>query len=139
MTLWGQWILLREKLYFLGTCYNVSLRRLNHSSSYVMARALYAGSGDAFTCRTSELRWKETDPQPDRVEFKQVMSSFCVDDALTNGFETAKTTPTRTDLFDEPDMTTMTIPCYLYDLLFGSKPKAYLLVPLKIQQMWLKN
>ena len=41
-----------------------------------MARALDAGSGNAFTCRTSELRGKETDPQPDRVGFKQVMSSL---------------------------------------------------------------
>jgi hypothetical protein len=36
-----------------------------------MARALDAGSGDAFTGRTSELRGKETEPQPDRVGFKQ--------------------------------------------------------------------
>jgi hypothetical protein len=36
-----------------------------------MARALDAGSGDAFTGRTSELRGKEKDPQPDRVGFKQ--------------------------------------------------------------------
>ena len=36
-----------------------------------MARALDAGSDDAFTCRTSELRGKETDPQPDRVGIKQ--------------------------------------------------------------------
>ena len=35
-----------------------------------MARALDAGSGDAFTGRTSELRGKETDPQPNRVGFK---------------------------------------------------------------------
>ena len=35
-----------------------------------MARALDAGSDDAFTGRTSELRGKETDPQPDRVGFK---------------------------------------------------------------------
>ena len=32
-----------------------------------MARALDAGSDAAFTGRTSELRGKETDPQPDRV------------------------------------------------------------------------
>ena len=43
-----------------------------------MARALDAGSGDAFTGRTSELRGKEKDPQPDRVGFKQVMSSLGV-------------------------------------------------------------
>ena len=36
-----------------------------------MARALDAGSGDAFTGRTSELRGKEKDPQQDRVGFKQ--------------------------------------------------------------------
>ena len=35
-----------------------------------MARALDAGSDDAFTGRTSELRGKETDPQPDRVGFE---------------------------------------------------------------------
>jgi hypothetical protein len=35
-----------------------------------MARALDAGSGDAFTGRTSELRGKVKDPQPDRVGFK---------------------------------------------------------------------
>ncbi len=39
-----------------------------------MARALDAGSEDAFTGRTSELRGKETDPQPDRVGFKQNLS-----------------------------------------------------------------
>jgi hypothetical protein len=38
---------------------------------FVMARALDAGSCDAFTGRTSELRGKETDPQPNRVGFKQ--------------------------------------------------------------------
>ena len=91
-----------------------------------MARALDAGSGDAFTGRTSELRGKEKDPQPDRVGFKQVMSSLGVEDALANGLETTKTTPTRKDLLDEPDMPTITIPCYLYDLLFGSRPKAYM-------------
>ena len=36
-----------------------------------MARALDAGSGDAFTGSTSELRGKEKDPQQDRVGFKQ--------------------------------------------------------------------
>ena len=41
-----------------------------------MARALDAGSNAAFTGCTSELRGKETDPQPDRVGFKQVMSSL---------------------------------------------------------------
>ncbi len=35
-----------------------------------MARALDAGSGDAFTGRTSELRGKEKGPQPDRVGFR---------------------------------------------------------------------
>ncbi len=50
-----------------------------------MARALDAGSGDAFTGRTSELRGKETDPQLDRVGFKQAMSNLCVEDALANG------------------------------------------------------
>jgi hypothetical protein len=91
-----------------------------------MARALDAGSGDAFTGRTSELRGKEKDPQPDRVGFKQVMSSLGVEDALANGLETTKTTPTGKDLLDEPDMPTITIPCYLHDLLFGSRPKAYM-------------
>jgi hypothetical protein len=91
-----------------------------------MARALDAGSGDAFTSRISELLGKETDPQPDMVGFKQVMSSLCVEDALANGLETTKTTPKRKDLLDEPDMPTITIPCYLYDLLFGSRPKAYM-------------
>ena len=91
-----------------------------------MARTLDAGSGDAFTWRTSELRWKETDPRPNRVGFKQVMSSLDVEEALANGLETTKTTPTRKDLLDEPDMPTVTIPCYLYDLLFGSRPKAYM-------------
>jgi len=91
-----------------------------------MARALDAGSGDAFTGRTSELRGKEKDPQPDRVGFKQVMSSLGVEDALANGLETTKMTPTRKDLLDEQDMPTITIPCYLYDLLFGSRPKAYM-------------
>ncbi len=128
-----------------------------------MARALDAGSGDAFIGRTSELRGKETEPQSDRVGFKQVMSSLSVEDALANGLEATKTTPTRKDLLDEPDMQTITIPSYLYDLLFGSKPKAYMaghedknirpdedksdictdtrasMVPLKIQQMRLKN
>jgi hypothetical protein len=37
-----------------------------------MARALDAGSCYAFTDSTSELRGKETDPQPDRVGFKQL-------------------------------------------------------------------
>jgi hypothetical protein len=53
-----------------------------------MARALDAGSGDAFTGRTSELRGKEKDSQPDKVGFKQVMSSLVVEDALANGLET---------------------------------------------------
>ena len=39
-----------------------------------MARAFDAGSDDALTCITSELGGKETDPQPDRVGFKQVIS-----------------------------------------------------------------
>jgi hypothetical protein len=39
-----------------------------------MARALDAESGDAFTGRTSELRGKEKDPQPDRVGFKHCRS-----------------------------------------------------------------
>ncbi len=50
-----------------------------------MARALDAGSCDAFTSRTSELRGKGTDPQQDRVGFKQVMSSLNVEAALANG------------------------------------------------------
>jgi hypothetical protein len=75
-----------------------------------MARALDAGSCDAFTCRTSELRWKETDPQQDRVGFKQIMASFSVEDALANGLETTKTTPTRKDLLGELDMSTINIP-----------------------------
>ena len=54
------------------------------------------------------------------------MSSLGVEDALANGLETTKMTPTRKDLLDEPDMPTITIPCYLYDLLFGSRPKAYM-------------
>ena len=33
-----------------------------------MARALDAGSDAAFTGRTSELRGKEKDPQPDRLQ-----------------------------------------------------------------------
>ena len=37
---------------------------------FVMASALDAGSGDAFTGRTSKLRGKETAPQPNRVGFK---------------------------------------------------------------------
>ncbi len=41
-----------------------------------MARALDAGSGDAFTGRTSELRGKEKDLQPDRVGFKHIMKNF---------------------------------------------------------------
>ena len=41
-----------------------------------MARALDAGSDDAFTGRTSELRGKETDPQPDRVGFKQFFNNM---------------------------------------------------------------
>ena len=36
-----------------------------------MARALDAGSGDTFTGRTSELRGKDIDPQPNRVGFNQ--------------------------------------------------------------------
>ena len=91
-----------------------------------MARALDAGSDDAFTGRTSELRGKETDPQPDRVGFKQVMSSLDVEEALANGLETTKAKPARKDLLDEPYMPTVTIPCYLYDLLLGSRPKAYM-------------
>ena len=93
------------------------------------------------------------------------MSSLDVKEALANGLETTKTTPTRKDLLDEPDMPTVTIPCYLYDLLFGSRLKAYmgkeirrsvqmklnqtsvqtlehlfvLRVPLRMQQMWLKH
>ncbi len=38
---------------------------------FVMAHALDAGSCDAFTSRTSELRWKDIDPQPNRVGFNQ--------------------------------------------------------------------
>ncbi len=38
---------------------------------FVMARTLDAGSDDAFTSSTSELRGKEIDPQPNRVGFKQ--------------------------------------------------------------------
>ena len=38
---------------------------------FVMARALDAGSGDTFTGRTSELRGKDIDPQPNRVGFNQ--------------------------------------------------------------------
>ena len=96
-----------------------------------MARALDAGSDDAFTGSSSELRGKETDPQPDRVGFKPVMSSLDNEETLANELETTKTTPTRNDLLDEPDimeadMSTVTIPCYLYDLLFGSRPKAYI-------------
>ena len=53
------------------------------------------------------------------------MSSLDVEEALANGLETTKTTPTRKDLLDEPDMPTVTIPCYLHDLLFGSRPKVY--------------
>ena len=49
-----------------------------------MARALDAGSDDAFTGHTSELCWKETDPQQDRVGFKQVISSLDVEEALAN-------------------------------------------------------
>ena len=42
-----------------------------------MARAPDAGSDDAFTGRTSELRGKETDPQPNRqVGFKQQVSGW---------------------------------------------------------------
>ena len=75
-----------------------------------MARALDAGSGDAFTGRTSERRGKDTDPQPNRVGFKQVMSSLDVEEALANGLETTKTTPTRKDLLDEPGMPTSLLP-----------------------------
>ncbi len=78
-----------------------------------MARALDAGSGDAFTYRTSEPTLEGTDPQQDRVGFKKVMSSLGVEDALANGLKTTKTTPTRKDLFDEPNMPTITVPCYL--------------------------
>ena len=60
-----------------------------------MVRALDAGSCDTFTGSTSELHWKETDPQQDRVGFKQVMSRLCVEDALANGLETTKTTPAQ--------------------------------------------
>ncbi len=48
---------------------------------------------------------------------------------MANGLETTKTTPTGKDLPDKPGMPTITIPwnpCYLYDLLFGSRPKAYM-------------
>jgi hypothetical protein len=38
---------------------------------FVMARTLDAGSGDSFTCRTSELRGKDIDPQQNREEFTQ--------------------------------------------------------------------
>ncbi len=65
-----------------------------------MTRALDAGSGDAFIGRTSELRGREKDPQQDRVGFKLVMSSLCVEDALANGLKTTKVTPTRKDLLD---------------------------------------
>ncbi len=72
-----------------------------------MARALDAGSGDAFTSSTSELRWKETGPQQERVGFKRVMSSQGVEDALlANGLETTKTTPTSKDLLEKQDMPT---------------------------------
>ena len=91
-----------------------------------MARALDAGSDEAFTGSTSELRGKEMDPQLDRVGFKQFMSNLDVEDALANGLETTKTTPTRKDLIDEPGMPTVTLPCFLYALLFGSRPKAYM-------------
>ncbi len=46
--------------------YNVSLRRLNHGP-FVLARALDAESGDAFTGRTSERRGNETYPQQSKV------------------------------------------------------------------------
>ena len=55
----------------------MSVRRLNPGDQiifhrpFVMARALDAGSDDAFAGRTSELRGKEMDPKPDRVGFKQ--------------------------------------------------------------------
>jgi hypothetical protein len=65
-----------------------------------MVCSLDAGSGDTFTCSTSELRWKETDLQLDRVGFKQIMSSLGVEDALTNGLKITKTTPSRKDLLD---------------------------------------
>ena len=56
------------------------------------------------------------------------MSSLDVEEALANGLETTTTTPSRKDLLDEPGMPTIPIPssCYLYDLLFGSRPKAYM-------------
>ncbi len=91
-----------------------------------MARALDAGPGDCVTCSTSELRGEETDPQQDRVGFKQVMSSLGVEDALANGLEKTKTMPNRKDLLDKQDMPKITIPCYLYDLLCGCRPKAYM-------------
>ncbi len=70
---------MREKRYFWWAGYNVSLPKFRDQivshRPFVMARALDAGSGDAFTGRTSELRGKEKDPQPDRVRVKQGVSS----------------------------------------------------------------
>jgi hypothetical protein len=111
----------------------------------------------------SELRGKETDPQQDRVGFKQVLAA---EDALATEIRKTHTTPTRKELLGDPDMPTINIPCYLHDLLINSRPKAcmagqegrnippdedksnicktlehlfVLLIPMRIQQMWLKN
>ncbi len=54
------------------------------------------------------------------------MSGLCVEDALANGIETTKTTPMRKYLLDAQGMHPITVPCYLYGLLFGSRPKAYM-------------
>ena len=56
-----------------------------------MARALDAGPGDAFTGRPSELRGKETDPQPDRVGFKQAAYTGESPRALSEQFLTSDT------------------------------------------------
>ena len=85
-----------------------------------MARALDAGSDDAFTGSTSELRERGVDPQPNRVGFKQEMSSLDVEYMLASGLETTKTMPTSKDLLDEPDMPTITISCFSISCSLGT-------------------
>ncbi len=67
------------------------------------------------------LRWKEIDPQPNRAGFKLVMSSLNVEHTVASGLETTAKL-TNEDLLDEQDM----LNPYLYDLLFGSRAKAYI-------------
>ena len=132
-----------------------------------MARALDAGSGDAFTGRTSELRGKKTAPQSNRVGVKQVMHASTLnicwqaDSRQPRRRLRAKTLTSRTcqkQLFLATSMTCSLAPSQRRTW-HGKKTGIYLQikinqtyiqtlellfifnilrVPLRIQQMWMK-